>query len=135
MWSGICQVKCEVVLQILTCRSKLPNSWDVKTVKTSQKNDRKKQWHHKNRRQGPITIQPKWPDYSYLDIFHSFNLPNYIGHFTRYQRKFLCMHIKEISHLDLRDFTGYFENERQVKYKLEDDPSCGITTGALFIHI
>ena len=30
----------------------------------------------------------------------------------------------------IRDFTGYFENERQVKYKLEDDPS-GITTGAL----
>ena len=47
----------------------------------------------------------------------------------------LCMHVKEFSHLDLRDFTGYFEHERQVKYKLEDDPSCGITTGTLFIHI
>ena len=40
------------------------------------------------------------------------------------------MHVKEFYHFDLKDFTGYFEHERQVKYKLEDDPSCGITTGA-----
>ena len=33
------------------------------------------------------------------------------------------------------DFTGYFEKERQVKHKLEDDFSCGITTGALSLTI
>ena len=32
--------------------------------------------------------------------------------------------------VDLRDFTGYLENELQVKHKLENDSSCGITTGA-----
>ena len=43
---------------------------------------------------------------------------------------FFSRYVKEFSRVDLRNFTGYFENERQVKYKLEDDPSCGITTGA-----
>ena len=30
----------------------------------------------------------------------------------------------------LKDPLGLFDNERPVKYKLEDDQSCGITTGA-----
>ena len=29
----------------------------------------------------------------------------------------------------LEDLSGLFDNESQVKYKLEDDQSCGITTG------
>ena len=29
----------------------------------------------------------------------------------------------------LKDLSGLFDNESQVKYKLEDDQSCGITTG------
>ena len=45
------------------------------------------------------------------------------------------MHVKEFYHFDLKDFTGYFEHERQVKYKLEDDPSCGITTGVYYYFV